>query len=46
MEFYPHDLLREFSEVELDVAKPVKFSTLMASQNLVDEPINKYFNWN
>ena len=27
MEFYPTDLVREFSEVELESVKPVKFST-------------------
>ena len=46
MEFYPEDLIKEFPEVELEPVKPVKYLTIKASQNLVDEPINKYFNWN
>jgi hypothetical protein len=46
MEFYPDDLIKEFPEVELDPVKPAKFTTIKASHNLANEPINKYFKWN
>jgi hypothetical protein len=46
MEFYPYDLIKEYAEVDIEPIRQSKFSTIKASTNLTNDPINKYFYWN
>jgi hypothetical protein len=46
MEYYPHDLIKEFPEVNIDSIKPSKYVPLKASVSLINDPIEKYFKWN
>ena len=46
MEFYPNDLIKEFTEVSVEYLKPPKLVPLKASISLINDPIDKYFKWN
>ena len=46
MEFYPKDLIKEFPEVYIELPKPQKIVPLKASMSLMNDPIDKYFQWN
>ena len=43
MEFYPNDLIKEYAEIDIEPCKHIKYSTIKASNNLTNDPINKYF---
>jgi hypothetical protein len=45
MEFYPKDLIKEFPEVYIDMPKPQKIAPMKASMSVINDPIEKYFQW-
>lgn len=46
MEYYPNDLFKEYSEVEIESIKNTKIQTISASQNIIYNPIENHFKWN